>query len=169
MTQTRISIEGLREMNDALKELEGKAASQATRAGIAKAAQVVRKEMRNRAPVAEGELRRNLIYRIRKLGQTGFAGKVGPTKDVFYARFIEFGTSGYEIRPQYYQQVKGKRRGGNFKKALKFDDQLYGAVQRHPQPPRPFLRPAVDACLQAALDAAGQQIWKRIEKVKARQ
>ena len=50
MTSETVQIHGLKELNAKLKRMAARDANRITRRGISKMAQVIRKEMRDRAP-----------------------------------------------------------------------------------------------------------------------
>lgn len=70
---------------------------------------------------------------------------MGPTREIWYAKFVEFGT-------------KPHVNGGKF------------AGSKHPgTAPDPFLRPAFDAEAQSTIDRLAPLIWAEIQKHTARQ
>lgn len=69
---------------------------------------------------------------------------MGPTREIWYAKFVEFGT-------------KPHVNGGKF------------AGSRHPgSAPDPFLRPAFDAEARPTTDRLAEMIWAEIQKTAAR-
>ena len=107
------NITGLKELQEALKQLPANIARNALRGAVNAGATVIRKEAQARAPKDTGVLRRALYQKqIRELSsavqQTFFVGvrqgksakktKKG-TLDAFYGRFVEFGTSKMPARP----------------------------------------------------------------------
>lgn len=115
-----VKITGLKELNDALKELPDRIAKNTLRGAVAAGAAVIRKEARNKAPVYTGSvadghpppgtLRRSVYQKqIRELSsvvkQTFFVGvRTGAAAakkglDAFYWRFVEFGTQKMAARP----------------------------------------------------------------------
>lgn len=69
---------------------------------------------------------------------------LGPTQDVWYAHFVEFGT-------------KPHITGGRFKGA-----------QHSGSAPDPFLRPAFDAEVRATIDRLAPMVWNEIQRNAAR-
>lgn len=161
-----VKLEGLKDLNKALQELDGKLATKINRRAISRGAQVIRKEMRALAPRKTGDLRRELRYKIRKSKEkTGFSGSVGPTKKAFYARFIEFGTSAHEIPAP----MIGSRRNRRANPAVvSFGGKVFSRVDHPGQRPQPFLRPAYMSSRLKALEAIKQRLWDDIRKEAAR-
>ncbi len=81
------------------------------------------------------------------------AVKVGGRKkggaDVYYARFVEYGTRPHSIKA---------RPGGK----LSFGGQFYDIVAHPGAVPRPFLRPSLDSRYGAAIVATGEYIKNRL-------
>lgn len=85
-----------------------------------------------------------------KPGSKAEAKAVGRV-DAYWARWVEFGTAAHFIKPKN-------------RKSLFFAG-LAREVINHPgAKPKPFMRPALDATLQAAVAAVGEYIRKRLTK-----
>lgn len=138
-----IKCEGFQALARELREMPDNIAKNALRAAVNAGATEVRKEVRLRAPVRTGRLRRAVYQKqIRELSslyrQVFFVSiRSGPkvvngakdrSRDAFYWRFLEFGTR-------------------------------YIAA-------RPFLRPAFEAQKRAAIDAMAQKLRERIARFK---
>lgn len=149
-----VKIEGLKELNAKLKNMASKEANRITRRGIAKMAQVIRKEMRQRAPKDTGDLRKNLAYKIKKEPRGGYSGTVGPKPKAFYARFLEFGTAAHAI----------PNKNSKSRKPIKIGGRVFNTVEHPGIAPHPFLRPAFEAKKQAAVEEAGKIMWQLIEE-----
>lgn len=120
------NIAGLRELQQALKELPQNIAKNVLRGAVNAGASVIKKEAASRAPVYTGSVTaghpppgtlRRAVYQksIRELSnnvkQTAFVGvrkgkqfqkqgkKGNLSQDAFYARFVEFGTSKMPAQP----------------------------------------------------------------------
>ena len=164
-----IRLEGLKELNNALKKLEAKVARKFAREGLKAAALVLRKEMRRRAPKKTGNLRKKIRFRLRQirggLGVTGRVGVASPKnkkdKSAFYARFIEYGTSPHQIPNKTVGRGRNKRKN---KKKSKFGGHVYSRVNHPGQPARPFLRPAFESKKQEAVKAIGPKMWSLIKR-----
>lgn len=161
-----LKIEGLKELNKSLHRLGAKVANQITRAGIAAAAQAIRKEMRSAAPKKTGKLRKSIRYRIRRdASRRGFSAKVGVTGPGFYARFIEYGASSHRVP----SELVGRRRDRRKNDArVAFDGGVYSNVNHPGISPKPFLRPAFDRSKRPALDAMKKRLWDRIRREAAK-
>lgn len=179
MAGETIKIEGLKELQDRLNALAKKESRKIARRGISRMAQVIQKEMKARAPVKTGYLRKSIGYKIRqRMGQ--FYGTVGPQRTVvksnnlasygdeskrvkkytwaYYAQFLEFGSAAHLIpNPKRKQKTKiviGKR--------------VFSSADHPGIAPRPFLRPAFDAAKRRAVDESGKLMWQLIEKAAAK-
>lgn len=180
MASTGAQVTGLKDLNRALKQLGGRTAEKAARTGIAKMAQVIRKEMRDRAPKDSGNLRDHIRYKIRKARErNGFYGRVGVmggTKGMkkkdgysgfpFYATFIEYGTAPHRLPSETVGRGRGKRTNH---RRIKFDGKVFASVNHPGTRAQPFLRPAFEATKKRAVDEAAPRIWKEIEKQAKKQ
>lgn len=82
---------------------------------------------------------------------------VGPTRDAFYARWIEYGVSPHGITPDSAQ-------------AITLDADVFRTSAAHPgHAAHPFMRPAYDNNKTRAQTAIGDEIAAKVKKVKARQ
>lgn len=153
-----VKIEGLKELNAKLKSLATKEANRITRRGIAKMAQVIRKEMRQRAPKDTGFLRKNLAYKIKRESRGGYSATVGPKPLAFYARFLEFGSAEHII-----PNLNSRSR-----KPIAIGNRVFSSVDHPGTSPRPFLRPAFEAKKREAVDECGKVMWKLIEEALTR-
>lgn len=142
-TGATVKVEGLRELGEAMSALSSDIANRVSRSATNAGAQVIRKRAQALAPVATGNLRKNIIVRrlrepsgrltqeyivtVRK-GKVTKRQAASGLSDAYYARFVEFGT------------VK--------------------------MAARPFLRPAYDAGKTEAVDAIKAKLRDRIEKGK---
>ena len=132
-----VSIEGLAELNRALRELPQRIANRGLRTAVYAGAKVIRDEARHRAPKAAqslgikqppaGTLKRSVIMKhIRELSgggrQTFYVlvrqgkkyrnqGKRGNlSQDAWYWRFVEFGTRKMAARPFLRPALESRRR-----------------------------------------------------------
>lgn len=166
-------LDGLRELNKALNQLEGKVASSISRSAISAAGKDVAEAARSRVPVETGNLKRSISVRTLRLGRTGYAAKVGPMKrkfrgrveigagtfgsltqiaDGWYGHLVEFGTAPHLI----------PKRGS---KVVKVNGKLVRGPVQHPgTPPRPFMRPAWQATKGQLVHKMGRVMWRRIER-----
>lgn len=160
-----LKLEGMKELNKALKQLDGKLATKFNRRALAGAAQVIRKEMRLQAPRDRGTLHKELRYKLKKSrDRTGFTGSVGPTKKAFHARFIEFGTAPHGIPAP--MKGRGRHRRKN-NATVSFGGAVFSRVDHPGQRPAPFLRPAYMSSRLKALDVIKQRLWDDIRKEAA--
>ena len=112
-----VTVTGLRELADALRELPLRVARSSLRGAVSSAAALVRDKAREIAPKLTGEMARDIqIKRARTSGnellrarydvfvragkKSRLSGKArGVDKDSYYWRFVEFGTSKMAARP----------------------------------------------------------------------
>ena len=150
------NITGLKELQQFLDALPAKIEKNilrgAMRAGskvqMARAKELVPIETEGKHP---GALRDSL--RIKTSARNGVvkASVVAGNKKAFYASWVEFGTAAHFIKPKN-------------RKSLFFAG-LAREVINHPgAKPKPFMRPALDATVQAAVAAVGDYIRKRLTK-----
>lgn len=163
-----IKVEGLKELNRALKELPGRAAKRvrnnATRAGAA----VVRKEARdNLKSVANvsSKTARSVILHRHKDTPTESKYSVGADREHFYLNIIEVGAAPHDIKPYGGRSVlasyDASESGGEMT--------AYGPVVHHPgMPPRPWLRPAFDGSKNKVISAIKDKMWDGIKKEAAK-
>jgi HK97 gp10 family phage protein len=100
----RISIEGGRELDRALKKLPRALARKIIRQSLREAARPIVEEAKSRAPVLTGQMRDSLRVRAgkRRKGQASMAVQTKDgdyAGDTFYAAFYEYGTSRQPARP----------------------------------------------------------------------
>lgn len=164
-----VQIKGLSELQKVLSTLPEKLEKNVMRAAMREGAMVIMREAKANVPVATP----NLENQVRYGGYSGAlrdsirvstrlkGGKVtasvkagGKTKrgaDVYYAKWVEYGTAAHEIVPAKARSIFF---GG---KAMKSVD--------HPgSAPRPFMRPAMDNRATEALQAFADGIRKRLTK-----
>lgn len=180
-------LEGLRDLNRALKRLDGKVASSISRSGIAAAGKKVQRATQVLVPKDTGNLAASIGVRTFKLGRTGYAAHVKPMRrrfsrqieiaagfsgkftaeaDGYYAHMVEFGTRPHLI-PYKGQKLK---RGPNRTKVarnqkLKIGGRwVTGPVQHPGTAPRPFMRPAWQATKGRLPDEMMRVMWRRIER-----
>jgi len=99
MADFSVEILGLKELDQALQQMAWPAARRALRKGMRQGANVVRDEVRAKAPVKTGNLRRKIRTRERREDADGLRFAIEIPRSAFYGRFIEFGTSKIAARP----------------------------------------------------------------------
>lgn len=105
-----VQVEGLTELNAALQDLGDKVAKQFLRKAGKEASDLFVEAAKQRAPVLKkatrqrqpGTLRDSIIAKVSLRKGKGLSVRVGPKKEVFYARFVEFGTS--KMAPHPYMR-----------------------------------------------------------------
>ncbi|BDG59639.1 HK97-gp10 family putative phage morphogenesis protein [Caldinitratiruptor microaerophilus] len=136
----KAEIKGARELIRAFDrlsdELKGQVLAEAAKAG----AEVIRAEASRRAPRKTGDLARSIVAEVLEQAPGKVTVGVGPDKDRFYGRFVEFG----------HALVRGAR---------KAEKKVVGHV-----PPHPFLRPALDEGAERAKQAIADELKAAIER-----
>lgn len=167
------TIGGGAELDALLRTLPGKMQRNINRAGLRAGASVFLREVRDRIPVASGDMRRTarITGRIRD-GEVHVSVKVGgKTKgvDVWYARMVEYGTKAHYIKVSDEERGRNRRTGNLVtmgtvnRRVLQIGATFVGPVVHHPGArARPFMRPAVDAKFTEAVTAIREKIRERL-------
>lgn len=138
------NLTGFKELSAALRELGPKVARNGLRRAVSAGAAVIRDDARERAPVATGEMRRDIMIKRERDTKGG---------DTFGAKYSVFVRSGKKSR------LAGKGRNvqkdSYYWKFVEFGTSKMAA--------RPFLRPAFAAKREAAVDAIGKTLGDAIE------
>lgn len=170
---TDVKIEGLSDLDKALKKFPMKVQKNVLRGAVRAGS----KEMVNRArqltPKGTGALRRSIKTRNPRI-KAGLVlgGLTAGNDDVFYARFIEFGTQSYTIKPYFPKRLakKWKKKYGfdlskdGYKKALSIDGGAFAKADHPGITPQPFMRTAMDTTHEDVLRAAARYLRERIPK-----
>jgi HK97 gp10 family phage protein len=145
------NIAGGRELAELLQTLPVKMEKNIMRGALRAGAAVLREEVKRNAPVATGALRDSVRISTRaRKGQVSASVKVG-NSIAWYAHLIEFGT-----RPHVITAKPGSALNVNGTEVKKV---------KHPGiVGRPFIRPAVDHQLPAALAAVTARVRQRLTK-----
>lgn len=156
MTTRDEAVTGGAELDRLLQTLPGKVQKNITRAALRAGAAVLLPEVKQRIPVASGNLRDTARITTRaKGGEASASVKVGGKfkgKDAWYAHLVEFGTRPHIIRPQ--------ERGG----LLRFGEVIAREVRHPGTAARPFMRPAVDANFNRVIDAVTAKVRERLTR-----
>ena len=173
-----IQIKGLKELDNALKQLPEKVAKNGLRGAVRAGSKVIVDEAKQNAPKYSGKvgknhpppgtLKRSIIMKhIREASgaerQTFYVtvrsgkkyrrqGKKGNlSQDAFYWKFVEFGYyAGGSKKNMTYRGARKARREGTLKGARYI-------------PPQPFMRPAFENKKMQAVQAIKDQLAKRVE------
>jgi len=149
-----IKIKGLAELQRALDELPDKIERNILRSALRQGAKVIETEAKRQVPVRTGKLRDSIRTSVRlRDGQpvaTVTAGGRGKGRP-FYAHLVEFGAKAHFIKPKAAHSL--------FFAGIARNGVDHPGAQKHP-----FMRPALDAAVQAAVLAFGQQIQRRLTK-----
>lgn len=145
-----IEIKGLKELNDALKQLPDRIAKNVLRGATGAGAAIIRGEMRARAPVYTGDV------------QQGHPAP-GTLKRAVYMKQIREKSS--DTQQTFYVGVRhGKDRQSVGKKQANLDAFYFSWVEfgTSKMPARPYMRPAFEAQKTAAAEAVKAYLAKRI-------
>lgn len=169
-----LEVQGLKELFDTLQQLPIKLEKNVMRGAIRAGAKVVADEARRRAPVLQDPDPRRVFGALAKsvrVMSTGISGGMvkggvvaggattvgrGKSKeaaDAYYAMWVEYG---------HFYRGKGQAlKGGTAsKRAQRRALATSGGVF---VPAHPFMRPAIDSKINAAIDATAQYISDRVE------
>lgn len=174
-----VHIHGLAELQQTLDQLPAKIEANVLRGALRAGANVIADEARRQVPVKTGQLRESIRVSVRpfpggKLVATVKAGgrfkvyasgkaikgaayktaRAGGKPDYhapFYAHFVEFGTARHWIKPKS-------------RKSLFIAGLLKELVDHPGARPKPFMRPAFDTKVRAAIEAMADYIRTRLPK-----
>lgn len=145
------TVTGLKELQAFLDQLPAKMEANIMRSAMRQGANVVLEEAKRNVPV-KSELLRNGLKVSTGLrsgvvtAKVKAKGKHGPV-----AHLVEYGTAAHFIKPKTA-------------KSLFFAGLMRDGVDHPGAKPKPFMRPALDSQAQAALQAVGEAIKKRLTK-----
>jgi HK97 gp10 family phage protein len=152
-----IKLDGLKQLQDRLAELEPKLAARELANAVRVGASTVQKEVRKNAPDSprqhkHGDLRQNIkVRRIRATERNAVAFGVS-TGAAFYAKFIEFGRGIVQIK---------KRR------VLSDGRQFFGEEVKAVAP-NPFMRKSFDESAGRALENIRARLAAGLERIARR-
>lgn len=170
-----LHIKGLSELQKLLDTLPAKIEKNVMRGALREGAKVLLTETTYRAPHKQAGLVSSLRVGTRSRGGT-VTGYV--KTDLFYARFVEYGTRPHFISVQDDEKPINKqlsfRRGQIVRasmttvnrniRSLKISGNFVGPTVHHPgAQPKPFMRPSLDTAGVTAIVAAGEYMKKRLE------
>ena len=150
------SVTGLAELQRFLDQLPDKLQRNVLRGAMRAGAKVQMARAKELVPAETtgphpGALRDSLRIKTSARGGIVKAVVTAGNKKAFWARWVEFGTAAHFIKPKN-------------RKSLFFAG-LAREVINHPgAKKKPFMRPALDATVQAAVTAVGDYIRKRLTK-----
>lgn len=127
----QMKVDGLHELNAALKAVGGPKAKKVLRDAVRKGAKLYRDDAKARVPSKYRTLRRSIVMRVKQRTSvsqdaTITTARVGPTKgktakyDAWYAHMFEFGVDRHDIKPKGQKKVLW--------------DNSQGALLEHPIP-----------------------------------
>lgn len=146
MPADSVHIKGLDQLQKLLDTLPAKLERNVMRSSLREGAKVLLAEATYRAPAKSAALVSSL-----KIGTRSRGGTVTSyvKTNLWYARFVEYGTRPHEIRPKHAKSL--------------FIAGVFGTLVKHPgAKPHPFLRPALDAGKTGAVIATAEAIKKRL-------
>ncbi|MET4163724.1 HK97 gp10 family phage protein [Marinobacterium sp. MBR-111] len=171
---TNYEVQGLRELEQALKDLGDQVGVKVLRSALRDAGKPTLERAKALAPVSDsahkgykgkvqqpGELKKALKIRTRlsRRNHSVFAFIGVRSKEAYYAQFVEFGTA-----PHYV--TRGAKRSRGTKSGAKHRSK---PRRMHPgAKPHPFLRPAWDQTKHSALDIFKSRIQHRLQLAQKR-
>lgn len=93
-----MEIEGVEELLDKLQRL-GEQSKRIENKALREAGSVVEEAIKNETPIQSGNLKRSITTSNVKTKDGMKHVEVGPSKDAFYSRFVEFGTVKMKANP----------------------------------------------------------------------
>lgn len=157
-----ISIQGLSDLQKMLDELPAKIEANIMRGALRQGANVYRDRARANAPVGRtGRLKKSIKVKTSLKRGKAISTIVAGGGDVFYAKFVEFGTAsfyegnGRTIGAPYKLQPKNK-------KALKFGDVFSASAVHEGVKPTGFMRRAFDGGTNEVIDQVAAYVRMRI-------
>lgn len=172
MAAAGVKVTGLKELALLMQQLPEKIERNVMRGALRAGAKVLEEEALRHVPVDSGDLRKSLKVSTRNKQGTVTARL---STNVFYARWVEYGTGAHWISVNPEDAPKRLTRGGvkavsvatlNDKAksgSLKIGENFVGASVAHPgAKPQPFMRPALDAKSGEAIVAAAEYMKKRL-------
>ena len=106
---------------------------------------------RQAASNAGGAIGGEMMHATTARTQQAVEVSVGPSKEAWFAHFVEFGTKAHSVAPKK-------------KKAMQIGDNFRTRASHPGTTERPFLRPAVDQRQAEAKDAMGKKVGELIER-----
>lgn len=144
-----LKIEGTAEIIAKLKQIGAEATAIATAATMA-GAEIVRAEAAKKAAQTSQKLADGMLKEPGTTKSDEVVVKVGPDKELFWGRVIEFGAEPHHITP-------------NQAKALQTDLNQFAANANHPGvDASPFLRPALDIAADAVQVEIARQLKQKL-------
>jgi HK97 gp10 family phage protein len=165
-------VKGLKELADFMHQLPDKLQKNVMRGALRAGAKVIEAQAIANVPVDKGDLKKSIRVSTRsRRGEITASVKT----DLYYAKFVEFGTSAHWIRIREDAQPARMTRRGSRKISLKtlnkamargslrIGEHFVGAAVAHPgATAHPFLRPALDTKATEAVVAVGSYIQARL-------
>lgn len=156
-----VKIEGLADLQKILDEFPAKLEANIMRGALRQGANIFRDRARAAAPVKSGKLKKSIKVKTTVKKGKAISQVVAGGGDVWYAKFIEFGTASfYEGNGRTvgapYKIAKSK------KKAMKFGDIYADNVIHQGVRPNGFMRKAFDAGETEVIDNVATYIRMRI-------
>lgn len=155
------SIEGGKQVEEALKALGSKVAKSISNKALRQGANILKEEMKAQVPVRSGALKKSIKVKKNSFDRDTKAQTytIGPTgKVAFIARFIEYGTSTHKIKVGKMRVLANSKSG-----------QIFGKEINHPGlKPKPFIRPAFDSKKGTAVDKVTEVIRSEVNNFKGK-
>ena len=158
-----ISISGLADLQKMLDTLPAKIESNIMRGALRQGANVYRDRARANAPVGKtGALKKSIKVKTNAKRGKVTSQIVAGGGDVFYAKFVEFGTASF-------YEGNGKTVGGPYKmspskkKAIKFGDVFSASAIHEGVRPTGFMRKAFDGGTTEVIEKTAEYIRTRLD------
>lgn len=177
MADSEQTIIGGKQLHDFLQGLPVKVERNILRAALRAGAAVIREEARNNVPVKDGNLRKSIrVTTGSKKGMVWATVKAGSYLAPHW-RWVEYGTKPHLIsvnegeRPINWKRTQRLKRLSYLsmktinRHVLQIGNHFVGPTVNHPgATPKPFMRPALDAAGNRAVEAVTAKIRERLTK-----
>lgn len=153
-----LKLDGLKEINRKLEALGSKVANRVSKDSLREASKVIRKEMRSSAPKGKtGNLRKAIKYKVR--GRKGnFTARIGVTRNIYYAYFIEYGTKAHRVPTP----LVGARNKTKNKSKIVINGKVYSGANHPGIKANPFLRRSWESSKKRSFSVIKKTLWKRM-------
>ncbi|MCC5855121.1 MAG: HK97 gp10 family phage protein [Idiomarina sp.] len=142
-------IDGLRGLVDALNELGGEYAVEASERALREALKIPAKAMRQNIPVRSGKGRRSIRYKIDKRTDQLASGTVGVFgRRAWYMRLVERGVAPHDIPSEMRGRGRNRRRN---KAVAVINGRVVGRVKHPGFQPKSYLADAFESSQQRTL------------------
>jgi HK97 gp10 family phage protein len=159
----RTSVTGFQQIAINIRLLEKKLGRGAMRVALTKSARLVVADAKRRVPVRTGTLKKSLRAKVKTYVRRGTVmAIIGPSRSASAQADFGDGKGIQTLRPAKYSHLV---EFGTATKGVRYNP---GAVQEPGNPPKPFLRPALESTKDAARATFAAEIGPAIQQEAAK-